>query len=176
MSIFSGKKQIKKKRALLTKEAETFIQVHYVRDRQSQNYLYNALKLKDDPDRDACNEWYIINGNPETYPAIILRYLDDKRTSIETLTSKTGMDSNYIDNLKNDTNYVPAKGEAVAACLACKLNFEEARVLLEKSGYQLTNSSKEDLIVRYFLLNKLYSTSDLNYVLEAICNVKLKDL
>ena len=60
--------------------------------------------------------------------------------------------------------------------MAFKLNFEETKALLMSAEHALTNSSKEDLIIRYFIENKEYSMSNLNYVLEKICEKKIKDI
>ena len=60
--------------------------------------------------------------------------------------------------------------------MAFKLNFEETKALLMSAEHALTNSSKEDLIIRYFIEQKEYSINNLNYVLEKFCELKIKDI
>ena len=55
-----------------------------------------------------------------------------------------------------------------------RLNIEEARALLKSAGYALTNSKESDLVVRYFIENKLHHINDLKYVLDALCETSLE--
>ncbi len=55
---FGSRKKIKKRRDALCKEADTFIQVHFVRERNNDRYKFNTLPLKSDPERDKVSEWY----------------------------------------------------------------------------------------------------------------------
>lgn len=178
MTLFSGfkKKKNKKRRDAYCKDAEAFIQVHFVRERDNSKYAFNTLSLKSDPDRDKCEEWYRNNGNPSTYSAVVTKYISEGRSTAEALCQKANFESAYFDKLRQADTYIPGKGEAVAVCFGLKLNFEETRALLKTAGYALTNSSKADLIIRYFIINNIYLLSDLNYVLNEICSTKLKDI
>lgn len=178
MSIFSGikKSQNKKRREAQCKDAQAFIQVHFVRERDSARYAFNTLTLKSDPDRDACREWYEKNGNPDTYGKIVRLYMEEKEISKEALCAKAYLEPQYFDKLSKYDSYRPGKGETISVCMGLKLNMEETRALLKVSDYSLTNSTETDLIVRYFIENKIYSIGDLNYALQAITNIKLKDL
>ncbi len=172
----SKKKKIKKRREYLCNDANIFIQVHFVRERNNERYKFNTLVLKSDPDRDSLNEWYESHNNPEKYSQIVKAYFDDSKQNEDSLCSKYLLDTKYFSKLEDNENYNPTKGEAISVCFAFKLNFEAAKSLLKSAGYAITNSEKTDLIVRYFLENKDYNISDLNYVLVKLCDIKLKDL
>lgn len=178
MSIFSGfsKNKIKKRRAEQKKAAESFIQVHYVRERGSVRYAFNTLSLKDDPDREACAEWYKKNGNPTSYSEVVNLYIKEKDINTATLCSKSKMEPEYFEKLSLAASYRPGKGETIAVCMGLKLNLEETRALLKLSDYSLTNSFESDLIVRYFIENGIYSIGDLNACLVAIAGVKLNEI
>ena len=177
MGLFNFKKRrIRKKREHLCKEIETFIQVHYVRERNNTKNKYNTLTLKSDPDRDACKEWYENHGNPKTFSEIVLAYLKASDMTEDQLCEKCAFEKSFISKLKNDKNYHPSKGEAVLFAMTFKLNFEETKALLMSAEHALTNSSKEDLIIRYFIENKEYCIGHLNFVLEKICEKKIKDI
>ncbi len=178
MSIFSGikKSQNKKRRDAQCKEAQAFIQVHYVRERDSARYAFNTLTLKNDPDREACKEWYEKNGNPTSFGKIVKLYMDEKQINKETLCSRAYLEAQYFDKLAKTETYRPGKGETISICMGLRLNLEETRALLKVSDYSITNSTETDLIVRYFIENKIYSIGDLNYALQTLANIKLKDL
>ena len=177
MGLFNFKKRrIKKKREQLCRDIETFIQVHFVRERTHTKNKYNTLTLKSDPDRDACKEWYENHGNPQTFSEIILAYLKTSGIDEHIICEKCGFEKSFISKLKNDTSYHPSKGEAVLFAIAFKLNFEETKALLKSAEHALTNSTKEDLIIRYFIENHEYSIGNLNYVLDKFCELKIKDI
>jgi len=178
MDIFNFKKRkIRKKREYLSNEAEIFIQVHYVRESPTdEKHKYNTLVLKSDPDRDACAEWYAAHGNPETFSEIVMAYVKDKDKNETTLCEKYQLEKNFFSNLRSDKNYHPSKGEAVIMAFAFKLNLEETKALFKSAKHSLSNSSKSDLIIRFFIDNKEYSLGDLNYVLDKFCEVKVRDL
>jgi len=176
MALFSGfkKKKIQKRRDEQIKEVNSFIQVHYIRERG--NTAFNSLSLKSDPERDECLEWYEKHGNPTSYSKVVGLYIEEKGMNTETLCKRASFEPQYFEKLVGAENYRPGKGEAIAVCMGLKLNLEETRALLKLSGHSLVNSSETDLIVRYFIENKIYSIGDLNFSLQTITNIKIKDI
>lgn len=178
MGIFNfKKKKIKKKREQLCREAEIFIQVHFVRESPTdEKHKYNTLALKSDPDRDACAEWYASHNNPETFSDIVMAYLKDTEKSEASLCEKYQLEKNFFSTLRSEKTYHPSKGEAIIMAFAFRLNLEETKALLKSAEHSLSNSSKSDLIIRFFIDKKEYGIGDLNYVLDKFCEVKIKDL
>ena len=177
MGLFSNTKgAIKKRRAAICKECEIFIQVHYVRESGYVQNKLNSLSLKSDEVRDARDEWYEKHGNPDTYAKIVLEYLKDDKGEALTFFEKANLSAKYEDVLKKNLNYVPSKSEAIIVCMGLKLNIEETRKLIYTASYTLANSRKEDLIIRYFIENKIYNVDDLSYIIETLCEKKLKDI
>ena len=177
MGLFSfKKKKLKKRREQLCQDAETFIQVHFVRERLTSKDKYNTLSLKTDPDRSACKEWYENHDNPETFSDIILAYLKDSGKDESAICDKCMLDKGFFSKLKNDKSYHPGKGEAVLLAFAFKLNFEEAKALLRSADHAFSNSSESDLVIRFFIEEKEYNVGHLNYVLDKLCEKKIKDI
>lgn len=177
MSIFgTSKKKILKKRQALCSEAEVFTQVHYVREHNLSKNKFNTLPLKDDPDRNACLEWYEKHNNPEGFSAITLAYLNDIKTDAKVICEKYALGTDYFKKLETNETYHPGKGEAIALSMAFHLNFQEAKLYLKSADHALSNSNKADLIVRFFLENNEYNISDLNYVLKHFELPTLKDI
>lgn len=177
MGLFNFKKRrIKKRREQLVADAEVFIQVHFVRERSMDKNKYNTLSLKSDPDRDACVEWYENHGNPKSFSEIVMAYLKDSNKDESFICDKCSFEKSFLNKLKNDKNYHPSKGEAVLLAFAFKLNFEETKALLMSAEHSLSNSSKSDLIIRYFIKIGEYNIGHLNYVLDKFCELKIKDI
>lgn len=175
LSIFSGfnSKSLNKKRDIYCEEAETFIQVHFVRERDSERYAFNTLPLKSDPEREECMEWYNAHGNPDKFSDIVELYLDESKLKAATLCNEYSLESKVFSNTSGCS---VEKWEAIAICFGLDLNLSEARALLKTAGYALTNSSKTDLIIRYCFENDIYKLSDINYILQKLCERNLNQI
>ena len=57
------------------------------------------------------------------------------------------------------------RAAAISLALALELNLEETRDLIGRAGYALTNSSKFDLIIQYFIQQKNFNIVEINMAL-----------
>ncbi len=64
-------------------------------------------------------------------------------------------------------NYRPSKTTALAFAFALELDLDEAMDFIGRAGFALSHSSKFDVIVEYFLINRNYDIFELNEVLFA---------
>ena len=174
MSFFNifNKRKILKRRSEHLENAKAFIQVHYVREKN----FYNVLKLKEDPAKQECDTWYEEHDNPDTLADVLVNYFKDKNVDTNKLCNAYHLDSQVLSRLNSEQFFTLSKGDAVALCLGLKLNLTHARRLLKFAGYSLTNSSESDLTVIYFIENSYNSYNDVNYLLNEICNIRLKDI
>ena len=62
-------------------------------------------------------------------------------------------------------NYHPTKNTICALAISLKLTPEEANKMLETAGMVLSKSSKFDIMINYFLENKMYNIVDDNMIL-----------
>ena len=63
--------------------------------------------------------------------------------------------------------YKPSKATALAFAFALELDLEETKDFIGRAGFALSHSSKFDVIVEYFLVNRNYNVFELNEVLFA---------
>ena len=172
----SSKKKSQKKLDELCTQADIFIQVHFVRERNGERYKFKTLSLKDNPEWTALEELLAENGNPESFSDTCQLFLRRTGTDENIIADRAGLENGYFTKLQNTDSYRPSKQETVLLCLAMCLNIEEAKVLLKSAGYALSNSENSDLVIRYFLENQLYKTSDLDYVLNKLCETDLASI
>jgi len=78
---------------------------------------------------------------------------------------KANVDKKLFSKIINNPGYHPSKGTALAFAIALELDLDETKDLIGKAGYTLSHSSKFDIIVEYFILQKHYHVLDINIAL-----------
>ena len=76
-----------------------------------------------------------------------------------------GITKEHFSKIKKNSKYHPTKETALAFVMALHLNMEAAMDLLKRAGYALSQSSKSDIIVAYFLEHGIYKLDTVNEAL-----------
>lgn len=172
----NSKKKSQKKLEELCHFVRIFIQVHFVPQRNSDRYKFQILSLKNDPDREKLQHFLTEHQNPDHFSPLCLLFWEQTGKDETYICDHAGLEHGYFSKLRSDNDYKPSKPEVIALCFAMKLNLEETRVLLKSANYALSNSSEPDLAIRYFIEEKLYHLSELDDVLEKLCDTKLEEI
>lgn len=103
----------------------------------------------------------------ETFSQRLLRMIDERGMTDSEAYTKAYVDRRHFSKIRKDANYVPNKKTVLAFTIALELSLDEAKDLLGSAGFALSRSSKTDIIVAYFLQNKIYDMFEINDVLDA---------
>ena len=103
----------------------------------------------------------------ETFSQRLLRMIDEGDMTDSEAYTKAYVDRRHFSKIRKDVNYVPNKKTVLAFTIALELSLDEAKDLLASAGFALSRSSKTDIIVAYFLQNKIYDMFEINDVLDA---------
>ena len=95
----------------------------------------------------------------------LLKLIDKSGKKDSEIYKKANLSKQHFSKIRNNPNYKPTKATALALAIALELNLEETQDLIERAGYALSNSSKQDLIVKYFILHRNYNIVDINLAL-----------
>ena len=95
----------------------------------------------------------------------LLKRIDAAGKKDSEIYKKALLSKQHFSKIRNNPNYKPTKATAIALALALELNLEETKDLIGRAGYALTNSSKFDLIIRYFIENGKYDLVEINMAL-----------
>lgn len=161
----------------LFSDIRQFVDDHYValhedyrstRRRQMES-LHKSVVLEES-ERVACAPMELsledmLKQTDAGFTETLLKLIDKSGKKDSEIYKKANLSKQHFSKIRNNPNYKPTKATALALAIALELNLEETQDLIERAGYALSNSSKQDLIVKYFILHRNYNIVDINLAL-----------
>lgn len=125
----------------------------------------HAPSIEEQLDAPGLEAW--LDKLDEPFSTTLLAIIDRKGLTDADVYKRAGLSRQHFSQIRSNPNYRPKKDTALALCVALQLSVEETRSLLERAGFALSNASKRDIIVEYFLENKIYDLITINQSLFA---------
>ena len=95
----------------------------------------------------------------------LLKLIDKTGKKDSEVYKKANISKQHFSKIRNNPDYKPTKPTAIALALALELDLEDTKDLIGRAGYALTNSSKFDLIIRFFIEQGNYDLVEINIAL-----------
>ena len=116
---------------------------------------------------------FIVGTMGLSFSAALLKMIDLRGTSDTQVYKAAKVDRRLFSKIRSSDTYQPSKKTAIRLCLALRTDLSEALALLEKAGYCLSRSKKDDLVVQYCLQHQIFDVEDVN---EALLRLELEGL
>lgn len=97
----------------------------------------------------------------------LLQLIDRSGKKDSEIYKKANVDRKLFSKIRNNMDYKPSKSTALAFAFALELDINETKDFIGRAGFAISHSSKFDVIVEYFLVNRNYNVFELNEVLFA---------
>ena len=108
-----------------------------------------------------------------TFANYLRDLIKNKNMSEVEVYKKAHLDRRLFSKIRKEKNYMPSKQTILTIAVAMELNLQETGELLKFAGYSLSLGIKSDVIITYFIENKVYDLFLINDTLE---HYKLKSL
>lgn len=157
---------------LLLQDIKKFIETNY--ENHTEMSMMCVRQEIRDCDKDTLNiSFERINlFIEETWQETVLRLIDEKGLKDSYVYKKSNISKQTFSKIRSNVNYQPNKDTAIQICFGLELDIDNSLDLLGKAGYTLSRGIYRDLVIIYFIENKLYNIDRLNLYLEEL-NMKL---
>ena len=90
------------------------------------------------------------------------QYIREKNLVVADVYKAANIDRRLFSKMLCNRDYQPSKDTVLALVFALKLSLSEASDLLERAGYTLSHSIRRDIILEYFIKEKIYNLNNIN--------------
>lgn len=107
----------------------------------------------------------VLGGTGETFQQRLFKLIDASGMDDVTVYKKANIDRKVFSRIRCKEDYKPKKKTAVAFAIALELDLPTTLDLLSRAEIAFSPSSRFDLIVTYFITNKIYDIFEINAAL-----------
>lgn len=165
----------------LMSSVASYIDEHYVQEKKAQEYSRPfPQQMVSNRRQDWEREEYIreeacalpapsleelLKKTDAGFSETLLKLIDKTGKKDSEIYLKANLTKQHFSKIRKNPDYRPTKPTAIALALALELDLEQTKDLIGRAGYALTDSSKFDLIIRYFIERKQYNIVEINMTL-----------
>lgn len=133
--------------------------------RPEQNKASAILSAPLFPDVSGMSLDEVLGRSEDTFQQRLFKLIEESGMDDVTVYKKANIDRKVFSRIRCKEDYKPTKKTAVAFAIALQLDIPAMLDLLSRAGIAFSPSSKFDLIITYFVTNKVYDIYEINAAL-----------
>ena len=168
------------KAASLFDDLKSFIDDNYVdqrrrevelslqhRESEERRRLKSALAIQSGARKRAAAKSLedVLRETESSFSEYMLELIKSRKMTKSEVYKRAEVSKQLFSNICKNRHYQPTKSTAVQLAIGMELDLEQTERLLNKAGYALTRSNKADLVIRYYIVRKIYSIPFINAAL-----------
>jgi len=104
----------------------------------------------------------MLSNLEKTFSEKLFELIDKRHITDVECYNKSNVDRKVFSKIRSNKQYRPSKDTAVCLSIGLELSLEETNDLLARAGYTLSLSNEADVIISYFIKNKIYDLLTIN--------------
>lgn len=108
---------------------------------------------------------YLKKHETDNFSLNLMRLIESRGLDHVDVYKKARIDRKLFSKIRTNINYIPGKKTVLALALAMHLNLEDTKTLLKAGGYNLSPYILLDVLVEFFIVQKIYDLDTINAVL-----------
>lgn len=127
--------------------------------------IYSKAAAPSFPDVSGMTLDEFLDGSEDTFQQRLFKLIDESGMDDVTVYKKANIDRKVFSRIRCKEDYKPKKKTAVAFAIALQLDMPTMLDLLSRAEIAFSPSNKFDLIITYFITNKVYDIYEINAAL-----------
>ncbi len=113
------------------------------------------------------SDFLVIEKN-ESFSDMLFRLIREKGESEVDIYRKAGITPQHFSKIRSRSDYQPTKDTVIALALALKLTLPKTKELMRTAGLAFTHSSRKDMVIEYYIINKNWDIFKINETLDSL--------
>ena len=135
------------------------------RNAQAETACFDAASACAPPPSPQRSLAQLLEKTDAGFSETLLKLIDRSGKKDSEIYTRANLSRQHFSKIRNNPDYRPTKATALALAIALELDLEQTRDLIGRAGYALTNSSKFDVIIMYFLRERNFDLFEINATL-----------
>ena len=134
-------------------------------DESERQIIYAEAAAPSFPDVSGMSLDEVLDSSEDTFQQRLFKLIDESGMDDVTVYKKANIDRKVFSRIRCKEDYKPKKKTAVAFAIALQLDMPTMLDLLSRAEIAFSPSNKFDLIITYFITNKVYDIYEINAAL-----------